>query len=678
MAEEMQGIMSLMESQQPDQNQGDLASLYDPVIGEYAKNEPRNFSRDILGGMAEVEPAVVDRFIRQLAAMDLPPEIIDALQLMVDTILSDPSTYAEDRKDLIEGEVPEELLPEQFDPSFFAALNLALDQLEINKPQVPQFAQGGIINAKTIAQELAKMGRGGDTMLAHITPSEARMLRRKGGSGTINPVTGLPEFFLKKAFKAVAKVFKGAAKAIKSVAKSIGNVVKDIAGSTIGKIALTFAAVYFMGPAGLNLAGGTGSITGITNAVAANVVNTIAGSTLVNVASGQKLGDALKGGIVSGALAGATTAVFGGGVPGAPREGGLAPVIDKSSNLASTAGTTLDDAALIGVPTPSSIGPGSVTASTPLPGAGAAQTFPLTSPPPVVGTSIGAKASGLVDDFTPSFTQNNVPAPVPGAAPVPAPSLTRIPDIASTGIAKSAAATAQNIPTPTTSPGFFDSLKQGNLSDAASAVWKNISPSEIQQAGIQDALATVKQQFPGVTDDMITSAAAGTPLAVAYKAALPGVLKTYGPAVGLGLGAAALMGGFDEPKQQLPDNMSEFETTGSELLAQQPGTYGLNFGGTRTVAASNPYERLYSAYQTTTPPPVGLAKGGIASLPDNFPRKTGPISGPGTGTSDSVPAMLSDGEFVFTAKAVRAMGNGSRRKGAKRMYALMKQLEKKG
>jgi hypothetical protein len=37
--------------------------------------------------------------------------------------------------------------------------------------------------------------------------------------------------------------------------------------------------------------------------------------------------------------------------------------------------------------------------------------------------------------------------------------------------------------------------------------------------------------------------------------------------------------------------------------------------------------------------------------------------------------MLSDGEFVFTAKAVRNMGNGSRRKGAKKMYALMKNLE---
>tara|TARA_R100000963_G_scaffold27473_1_gene18775 strand:+ start:413 stop:1459 length:1047 start_codon:yes stop_codon:yes gene_type:complete len=74
------------------------------------------------------------------------------------------------------------------------------------------------------------------------------------------------------------------------------------------------------------------------------------------------------------------------------------------------------------------------------------------------------------------------------------------------------------------------------------------------------------------------------------------------------------------------------------------------------------------------------AKGGIVQLADGskkyFPRKTGPINGPGTGTSDDIPAMLSDGEFVFTSKAVRNAGGGNRRKGAKRMYQVMKNLEK--
>jgi len=69
-----------------------------------------------------------------------------------------------------------------------------------------------------------------------------------------------------------------------------------------------------------------------------------------------------------------------------------------------------------------------------------------------------------------------------------------------------------------------------------------------------------------------------------------------------------------------------------------------------------------------------MAKGGDAKM-TQFPRKNGPINGRGTGTSDDIPAMLSDGEFVFTAKAVRNAGGGSRRKGAARMYKLMKKLE---
>ena len=44
------------------------------------------------------------------------------------------------------------------------------------------------------------------------------------------------------------------------------------------------------------------------------------------------------------------------------------------------------------------------------------------------------------------------------------------------------------------------------------------------------------------------------------------------------------------------------------------------------------------------------------------------VEGPGDGTSDSIPAMLSDGEFVFTAKAVKNIGVDKLRK-------MMKQAE---
>jgi len=49
--------------------------------------------------------------------------------------------------------------------------------------------------------------------------------------------------------------------------------------------------------------------------------------------------------------------------------------------------------------------------------------------------------------------------------------------------------------------------------------------------------------------------------------------------------------------------------------------------------------------------------------------------GPGTGTSDDIPAMLSDGEFVVTANAVQNLGGGDRMLGARRMYQMMNQLD---
>ena len=53
---------------------------------------------------------------------------------------------------------------------------------------------GGTGGARELAEMLRQMGRGPDTMLAHITPEEAEMLMRMGGSGQMNPNTGLPEF----------------------------------------------------------------------------------------------------------------------------------------------------------------------------------------------------------------------------------------------------------------------------------------------------------------------------------------------------------------------------------------------------------------------------------------------------------------------------------------------------
>jgi len=99
-------------------------------------------------------------------------------------------------------------------------------------------------------------------------------------------------------------------------------------------------------------------------------------------------------------------------------------------------------------------------------------------------------------------------------------------------------------------------------------------------------------------------------------------------------------------------------------------------------------------------PPVLAKSGGAmfgdddaygAMLPEKYARKskpeqnyqhpvgpgdyTGEVSGAGTGTSDSVPAWLSDGEFVLTAKAVKNAGGGDRDIGAARLYDMMAELE---
>ena len=53
---------------------------------------------------------------------------------------------------------------------------------------------GGMGGARELAEMIRRLGRGRDTILAHITPEEADLLRKLGGSGKTNPQTGLPEF----------------------------------------------------------------------------------------------------------------------------------------------------------------------------------------------------------------------------------------------------------------------------------------------------------------------------------------------------------------------------------------------------------------------------------------------------------------------------------------------------
>ena len=142
-------------------------------------------------------------------------------------------------------------------------------------------------------KKIASFGRDGDTMLAHINPEEARMLKAMGGSGTINPHTGLREY--KKWWKVVASavqsvgsslssVFKQTVNAVSSVFSNLGNAIQNI-GSKISATAKaiiknplpmieTAALVFF----------------GVPPAVASAAVTALNGGSIEDIAKGAAIG----------------------------------------------------------------------------------------------------------------------------------------------------------------------------------------------------------------------------------------------------------------------------------------------------------------------------------------------------------------------------------------------------
>jgi hypothetical protein len=150
-----------------------------------------------------------------------------------------------------------------------------------------------------------------------------------------------------------------------------------------------------------------------------------------------------------------------------------------------------------------------------------------------------------------------------------------------------------------------------------------------------------------------------------------GVARKFGPAFG---GIMAL----DAFTREEPEDFNVAEqVTGFDLREQNPYTYELG-PGTMRLPSSYTIQDVSSQYTPIKAPvyqpvPLDVAQGGEI---ENFPRMNGRIDGPGTETSDDIPAMLSDGEFVFTAKAVRGAGNGSRENGMQNMYDLMSKFER--
>jgi hypothetical protein len=84
----------------------------------------------------------------------------------------------------------------------------------------------------------------------------------------------------------------------------------------------------------------------------------------------------------------------------------------------------------------------------------------------------------------------------------------------------------------------------------------------------------------------------------------------------------------------------------------------------------NPWQFAAGGFASRMTPPL-MAAGG--KLRQDF-RRGAAVSGPGDGQSDDIPAMLADGEFVFPADVVAALGNGSTKAGSEKLYKMMHEI----
>jgi hypothetical protein len=698
--------------------------------------------------------------------LELTPSELEQLIEVFEQLSQRPDRYKQMREELIRDDVvdPEDI-PEEYDPEFLGAVLTVLNELKMTSIQGAQapmmeeppmegmgampMAQGGLAD---VASYLASQGRRGDSMLAHITPEEAQLLKSRGGAGTINPNTGMPEFFLKKV-----------AKAIKGVVKSVVNVVKKVAKSPVGRILLTVALATVLGPAGIGLAsttagaaalgsagatllgggsmkdalisgamgyiGGGGTVMG-TNPMAAvgNYLPGVAGSALntglatgvigagVGKLGGMSTKDALRMGLMSGASAAAMAGVrnntglldegrvtaedirqraqegFRSGEiaaqnaaqPGAPGPIGTAADLMSPVESLNYGGTAQAARFIPDVPGGIADYPQVMAQQAAQQGdIGRLARLQETYPGRITGQysydmgggarSYSMPTSSPMSTFTQTPLEFN-PTAGPGVAPAgtapAAPGATAPSAAAPSAATPGAPAPSASAPVPTNAPGFFDRMAQ----DAKDFYSENISPSR-----------------PGLPSDV-------------------SLLRQYGPAAALTYGTVAAFGGTKSSPAD-PNPAFNRDYTGIDYMRDNPSMFtgGLDSGyrppmvrppmvdiptsgyapapmGAPGISAPGGFSRspagipqpynmagLYGVPMLYGQP-QRLAKGGQPT-PTEFPRKTGPINGPGTGTSDSIPAMLSDGEFVFTARAVRNAGGGSRRKGAARMYKLMKKLE---
>ena len=658
-----EGIMALEPRPMDQMNNAPAMSPEESISYGEAYGATKSAVRQYHPEIADQYEAAIQEMLAEVGTMTA--EELDAFRDLIEYIEKNKDRYPQVIAELVAQDIIDEGdFPPEYSEEFMAVLRAVVEEayqrgMAVQLPPMQQFAMGGIAS---VAEGLRQQGRFGDTMLAHITPQEASMLKAMGGSGTINPVTGLPEFFLKK-------IFKG----IKKVVKSVVKVAKKVLDNPIGRIVGTIALTPFVGPvaAGAIVGGITGGVKGailggiggyvsgagfmdsaLGSSIGKGLVSTLgdvgakfaiqtATGTAMGLLGGAKLGDAVKGGVAGAALQYAMNR----GVP----KGQEAPIEDRS--LAATA-TPSRSMAQTGSAMPQSTALPSITSPI-------GQSFSPTSPmvTPTSASVIPTNVTG--QPFTPSQSIiSNAAQYQPLSSQI------------------DMAARTATAPAASTIPSFMRTAQAsipGVLGGQTGAAAAAPAPTDFSFSRLtKEPLSYAKDVYSTYLSPSRESVSADT-----------GLIEKYGPLTAAGIGAMYLGGGFETQPAQAPGLMQK--ETGTDFLRQAPNLFytqnipGVVYGPRGEITGVNP---LLARSPVTNPllrTEDVLAgrfnRGGIADLSRRYPRMNGQISGPGTEKSDSIPAMLSDGEFVMTARAVRGMGNGSRREGAKRMYKLMSALE---
>ena len=158
--------------------------------------------------------------------------------------------------------------------------------------------------------------------------------------------------------------------------------------------------------------------------------------------------------------------------------------------------------------------------------------------------------------------------------------------------------------------------------------------------------------------------------------------------IGAAITGASALGGMFTAKEQ--EDIEQLRESGDpEALKGYLERYYRNLNPDANPETVSSFVRANMARGGDTAEENAMQASGIMNLPLNQNpagvteldlRETGGFIPP-VGVkekADDIPAMLSNNEFVFTADAVRGMGDGDVNKGAQRMYDMMKKLENGG